>query len=163
MADENKEMIAYEDAIQLVRGAIEDRATWFHLLTKQMTEAGVDAEAIARKAIREFGCLKSDKMVATDDMEYFIKQFAHKLVFNVFGMEIVEVTQDKAIVQFHKCPLVDAWKRLGCSPERVDYLCDWAVEGDYGVMKNFPSFEFTPEQRLATGAACCRMVFTRKA
>lgn len=164
MPDNKKleEQITYGEAIRLMRGAIEDRATWFHLLTKEMAAAGVDPEPIARRAIREFGCLKSNRMVPTANMEEFIRQFTGGPVHEVFAMDVVECTEDQAVVQFHYCPLVEAWKKLGCPPDRVDYLCQWAVEGDYGVMSNFPDFAFNPEMRLAAGDAHCKMVFTRK-
>lgn len=163
MSDAKKEdLIPYSEAVTLVRGAIEDRATWFYLLIKEAEKQGYNAEDFARRAIREFGCLKSSKMVSTESMEAFVKQFAHKLVYNAFQMEIVSCTEDQAELRFHYCPLVESWKKLGVSPERIDSLCEWAVEGDYGVMNNFPALEFDPALRLAAGHDYCKMVFTRK-
>ncbi|HEY3364980.1 MAG TPA: L-2-amino-thiazoline-4-carboxylic acid hydrolase [Symbiobacteriaceae bacterium] len=157
-----EDMITYAEAVNLVRGAIEDRATWFHLLTQEADRLGYNAEEFARKAIRDFGCLKSNKMVPTESMEEFVEQFAHKLVYNAFEMEVVSCTEDRAELHFHYCALAEAWKKLGLSPDRIDTLCQWAVEGDYGVMNNFPALEFDPALRIAAGHDHCKMVFTRK-
>lgn len=154
--------IPYSEAVQLVRNAIEDRATWFDLLTKEAEAQGLDPEPLARKAIHKFGQLKSNKMVRTDNMEEFMKQFANELVTHVFEMEVVKAEEDEAEVRFHYCPLVEAWKKNGNPAERIDKLCQWASEGDYGLMANFPDFEFNPEKTLAAGHSYCKMVFTRK-
>lgn len=154
--------IPYSEAVNLVRSAIEDRATWFDLLTKEAQALGLDPEPLARQAIHKFGQLRSNKMTQTDNMEEFIKQFASELVTHVFEMELVKVEENEAEVRFHYCPLVEAWKKQGNSAEQVDKLCQWACEGDYGLMANFPAFEFNPEKRLAAGDSYCRMLFTRK-
>ena len=36
----------------------------------------------------------------------------------------------KLSVEFHYCPLVAAWKKLGASDEECAVLCDIAMDGD---------------------------------
>ncbi|MFM1651758.1 L-2-amino-thiazoline-4-carboxylic acid hydrolase [Brevibacillus sp. B_LB10_24] len=162
MSNQRTDVIPYNEAVRMVRNAIEDRATWFDLLTKEAVAAGVDPEPIARRAIQRFGYLKSHKMIQTESMEEFVSQFANELVSQVFEMDVKEVMGDHAVVHVHYCPLVESWKKNGNTDEQIDNLCKWAVEGDHGLMENFPDFQFTPEKRIAAGDGYCRFVFNRK-
>ena len=39
----------------------------------------------------------------------------------------------KLSVDFHYCPLVAAWKKLGATDEECAVLCDIAMDGDRGI------------------------------
>lgn len=162
MAQRN-DVIPYSEAVAMVRAAIEDRAAWFDYLTKEALAAGADPEVVARRAIQKFGFMKSSKkMEQTSSMEEFVKQFAGELVAHVFEMDVVKLENDEAEVHLHYCPLVESWKKNGNSPEEINTMCEWVTEGDYGMMQNFPDFEFSPVKRIAAGDAYCRFLFTRK-
>ncbi|MBC9786346.1 L-2-amino-thiazoline-4-carboxylic acid hydrolase [Heliobacterium chlorum] len=151
-------------SIDTLRQAFQDRASWYYLLLKEAAARGYDAEAIAKSAIYAFGVDKGKKMESTDDLNRFLEQFANPVVRSVFDMRVAELTDSQLVVEFHRCPLVDAWKeRHGCTVEETDKLCDWAVQGDHGLMANFPGIEFSPEKRIGAGETYCRMVFRKKA
>lgn len=154
------EKLPVTEAVDHVRKAIEDRAKWFYLLLTEAKEEGYEVEEFARRAIFEFGCMKADKMTETKDMEEFINQFTADLGEEIFAMEVKELESNKAVMEFNYCPLVEAWKKLGCSAEELDYLCDWAVEGDKGMMSKFPVIELDIKTRLGAGDECCTLVFT---
>ncbi|MBM7867608.1 hypothetical protein GTO89_13265 [Heliobacterium gestii] len=150
-------------SLETVRQAFQDRATWFYLLLDEAQAMGVDAETLAKKAIFRYGQMKGQAMEPTAEMEKLIAQFARPTSQAIFEMKIVEVTPEQAVIEFHRCPLVDAWReRHGCDVKETDRLCDWAVQGDRGIMACFPDFEFIPEKRIGAGDACCRMVFRKK-
>lgn len=162
MTEKNNEVIPYSEAVRLVRNAIEDRAAWYDLLTKEAEAAGADPETVARRAIHTFGRLRGGKMESTESLEKFISQFANKLLTEVFEMELVKLDEEEAELRLHHCPLVESWKKSGNPPERIDALCRWAVEGDHGLMENFPEIGYDPETRIAEGAPYCKFIFSRK-
>ena len=51
----NKPSITDDAKTNMLRAAIEHRATWFFLLLDQIKKKGIDPEEIARKAIYECG------------------------------------------------------------------------------------------------------------
>ncbi|AJY77979.1 L-2-amino-thiazoline-4-carboxylic acid hydrolase [Paenibacillus beijingensis] len=156
------DVIPYSEAVTMVRNAIEDRAAWFDLLTKEAEAVGAEPETIARRAIQRFGFLKSQKMIQSDNLEEFVKQFASELVANVFEMSVERVETDEAEIHLHYCPLVESWKKGGNSDEHIDTLCQWAIEGDHGLMLGFPEFEYKAEKRIAAGDGYCKFIFSRK-
>lgn len=151
------------EVVEYVRKAVDDRATWFYLLTEQARAAGVDPESIARRAVFQFGCMKGAKLEPTGDIREFIDGFASEVSKGVFAMELKEIDDTRAVLEFNYCPLVEAWKRLGGSPQDLDALCDWAMEGDRGVMENFPAIIMAIASRIGAGDKCCRLVFTKNA
>ena len=59
------------------------------------------------------------------------------------------------------CPLVEAWRELGCDPGEIDLLCDIAMEGDRGrAAYHGISSEIT--HRIAKGDMYCCLVSDEK-
>jgi len=52
-------------------------------------------------------------------------------------MKIRECSDDKFSIDFHYCPLVKAWQKMGLSDERIAILCDTAMCGDRGIAAQF--------------------------
>ena len=77
-------------------------------------------------------------------------------------MEAVKIEDDQSIIKFFHCPLVEAWEKMGCSPEEVAHLCDLACYGDFGMASVFPNLSLEFKQLLARGEECCEMVITKK-
>ena len=146
--------------VQYLREAIADRAIWFYLLIEELKKEEYPAEKIARRAIFNFGCLKAEKMKDTNELKTFIGEFTASPGQEVFAMEVKELDSQRAVLEFQHCPLVKAWQDLGCTVEETDYLCEWAVEGDYGVISQFPDFDLDIESRIGAGAKCCRLIIT---
>jgi hypothetical protein len=78
-------------------------------------------------------------------------------------MEVVAQDAERYHLDFHYCPLVSAWKKLGASEEEIQQLCDIAMEGDRGTADQFPAFEFRLGKTIAEGQEVCQIRFDNKA
>jgi hypothetical protein len=150
-----------EQHIKDLREAIEHRATWFYFLIEEAQKRGLEPD-FARDAIFRCGCFHgSHKYTKTDDLEKFAPEFANDNVRGIFDMD-VQTTPEKMNIEFHYCPLVNAWKKLTDDPKRIEMLCDIAMDGDRGIASAFPAFEFHLGKTIAKGAPICEVCFTKK-
>jgi hypothetical protein len=151
--------------VQEVRKAIEHRATWMYLLLKEARERGLDWDDFARPAIHMTGCLggqtRRDKMKDQSSLEEFSTVFAGEISRKVFEMEVLAADEERYHLDFHYCPLVKAWEKLGVSPEEIEKLCDIAMEGDRGTADQFPAFQFSLGWTIAKGDAVCQIRFDK--
>ena len=149
-----------------VRKAIEHRATWMYLLLKEARQRGLDWDDFARPAIYQTGCLggreRREKMADPGDMGEFSTVFAGEVSRGVFEMEVLKADGEGYHLDFHYCPLVSAWKKLGASPEEIGQLCDIAMEGDRGMADQFPDFEFRLGKTIAQGHEVCQIRFDKR-
>lgn len=150
-----------EQHIQDLRDAFEHRATWFYYLVEEAKKRGL-SEDFARDAIRSCGCFHgNNKYTKTDDLEKFSVEFANENVRGVFEMD-VDAKPDKMNIEFHYCPLVNAWKKLTNDSKEIECLCDIAMDGDRGIASTFPDFEFHLGKTIAKGDDICEVCFTKK-
>ena len=165
---ENKEccctdtMVAEKELTEAIRLAIQDRATWFYLLLKEIKAAGGDPDSVAQKAIFTFGQGKGKKIGKATTPQEFFDGIATKNASLAFAMEPGEVTEDRGYYRFHHCALVDAWKQLGCTSDEVAHLCELAKCGDFGVVSNFPELELSFNGVIAEGKPYCELIITKK-
>jgi len=150
-----------EELTDAVRGCIKDRAVWFYLLLQEAKEQGSDSDEIAKKAIFKFGQMKGKKIGDAQSPREFFDGIATKNASLAFAMEEVKVEENQGTYRFHHCALCDAWRELGCSPEEVNELCLLAMEGDFGVVSNFP-LDLKFNSTIADGSDYCEMVITKK-
>lgn len=154
-----------EKVVQEVRKAIEHRATWMYLLLKEARERGLDWDEFARPAIWTTGCLggqnRREKMVNPDSLAEFATVFAGETSRQVFEMEVVAQDEMRYHLDFHYCPLVKAWEKLGANPEEIQQLCDIAMEGDRGTADQFPAFSFSLGKTIAEGEGVCQIRFDK--
>lgn len=148
--------------VNVNRNAIEHRATWFYLLLDETRKSGNDFEKIGRAAIHRCGCFHgSEKMFKnckdSSDMNEFMKVFADDTGEKTFEMEIIECTTDKLSIDFHYCPLVAAWQKLGASDEEIALLCDIAMDGDRGIISQFEGYRFALDGVIAKGNPVCKI------
>lgn len=155
-----------EILVREIRKAIEHRATWMYLLLVEARERGLDWDEFARPAIRATGAIhggiKRDKMADPSDMEELSQTFAAGISRKVFEMKVVAADAEKYHLDFHYCPLVSAWKKLGATPEEIEQLCDIAMEGDRGIAAQFPDFKFSLGETIAEGHPVCQIQFDKK-
>ncbi|MEG1564881.1 MAG: L-2-amino-thiazoline-4-carboxylic acid hydrolase, partial [Bacteroides sp.] len=95
----------------------------------------------------------------SEDCRVFKEVFLPELGLKTFEMQ-TEQTEDEVLVIFHYCPLVNAWKKLGFSDERIAKLCDIAMEGDRGIAAN-NELKFELGDTIASGCATCKMTMSR--
>jgi len=79
----------------------------------------------------------------------------------IFEMKFLKLDDDAFDVDFHYCPLVNAWQKQGCSEGEIDKLCDWAMEGDRGIAEAF-GCELDLQKTIAKGDGVCQIRFKRK-
>ena len=142
---------------ELLRGAIEHRAVWAALLIEEAKKHGLDTE-FAHDALRSCGVFHGNhKYTKTDDLEKFAPEFANPDVVDVFEMELKENNAEHLHIDFHYCPLVAAWKKLGLPEEELPELCDIAMDGDRGIISTFDQFTFNLGKTIAKGDDVCEI------
>ena len=146
----------------LLRGAIEHRATWYALMIAQAQKAGLD-KSFAGKAVFSCGQFHGkSKYPRTDDLKVFADAFANQDVVNCFEMEILKNDGEHLDIDFHYCPLVEAWKKLGIPEEEMPALCDMAMDGDRGIISTYDNFEFALGKTIAKGDDVCEIRINKK-
>ena len=157
----NKPNIVGDKRTDGLRAAIEHRATWFYLMIKAARERGLDA-SFAREAIFNCGCFHGEnKFPRTSDIKTFADAFANENAVEIFEMD-VKTTDEALDIDFHYCPLVEAWRKLGVADEDVSELCDIAMEGDRGIVSKYGDFEFKLGKTIAQGNKVCEIRIYKK-
>ncbi len=151
-----------EELTSAVRSAIEDRGIWFYLLIKAAKRQGVDVEKMAEEAITEFGRMKGEKMGAAENPGEFVLKLSTGHANEAFEMERVQHDKDKGVLKFRYCALVESWKKLGCDPQEVSWLCKLARCGDYGVVSCSPGLKLEFPNLLSEEDAYCELVVTKE-
>ena len=145
------------DRINLLRNAIEHRATWAYLLIDEAKKRGLDT-SFAHDAIKRCGVFHGlNKFPRTDDLKEFAAAFANQDVVDAFEMEIKENSDEHLHIDFHYCPLVSAWLKLGVKEEEIAELCDIAMDGDRGIISTYPKFKFELGKTIAKGDDLCEI------
>jgi len=146
-----------------VRAAVEDRATWFYLLLKEFNGGGEIREVPeAARAIFRFGQMKGNRMPPAKTPGEWAGNLISPVGQQVFEQKLVKAGDDEAVLEFSYCPLVEAWRKLGATPQEVADLCKMARCGDHGRISPF-ELELTFEKLLAEGDDRCKLVVRKKA
>jgi hypothetical protein len=146
------------------RAQIEHRATWMGLIYDELVQAGVDAEPIMRRAIKRCGRIHGEglKKACSNDQDCgaFGKVFLSDLVIDTFAMHPITADKDNLNVDFHYCPLISAWRKLGFDDETCALLCDIAMEGDRGIAESM-GLTLELKETIAQGCSDCKLHFHR--
>ena len=147
-----------EETVKRVREAIKDRATWFALLYRSYSKVlpPKEVERAAREAIYEFGRLKGKKDGRKISPEEWVEKHMSKGSGEVFESRILK-EKDFSEQRMTFCPLVEAWKELGCSDKEIDLFCDIAMEGDRG-RADYHGIPYEIRERLGKGDSFCRLL-----
>ncbi len=153
-------------AVSALRGAIEHRATWFYLLLDEARKRGLDWDDFARSAVGRCGHFHGEKKIKDkckdyENMTEFLKVFIGEEQAKVLELEVAEETEDYLCMDFHYCPLVTAWQKLGCSDEEIAHMCDIAMDGDRGIAEEV-GFDLKISRKIAEGDDTCRLEFSKK-
>ena len=150
-----------EEAIKRVREAIKDRATWFALLYQSFSKIlpPKEVEKMAREAIYQFGVLKGKKDGKKMSPEEWVDKHMTKGSGEVFESRIAkEADYSEQCMTF--CPLVEAWKELGCTDKEIDLFCDIAMEGDRGRAE-YHGIPWEIPKRLGKGDSYCQLILKK--
>lgn len=155
------------DLAEVNRAQIEHRATWMGLIYDEMLQAGLDAEPMIRRAIKRCGLIHGDRIKercssswdCTDFKDAFLGT-ERSVVAQTFQMKNIQADPEQVGVDFHYCPLLSAWQKLGFDDERCANLCDMAMDGDRGIAEAM-GLTLELEETLANGDAACKLRFRR--
>lgn len=144
-----------------IREQLEHRAMWLAVLTDAAEEKGLKIEDYAGGAINRVGVIQGKQLSGgSKDFRTLKKNLFGGFARKVFEMRIVESTEDKLYIDFHYCPLVKAWQKMGYDDERIRKLCDSAMCGDRGIIAQFGG-KLNLEQTIAEGCDVCKIRFVR--
>lgn len=146
------------------RAQIEHRAVWMGIIYDEMVKAGIDAESIIRRAVKRCGRIHGEQLKnKCKDLQNcveFRKVFLSDLVCYTFDIHSINADKNNMRLDFHYCPLVEAWRKLGFDNETCTLLCDMAMEGDRGIAE---VMELTLDisETIAQGCSQCTLHFCK--
>jgi len=150
------------DLAAVNRGQIEHRATWMGLIYDEMKKAGIDGEAVIRRAIRRCGNLHGERFKAQcrdpANAAEFREVFLPDLGVQTFNMDGIRADHDNVETHFHYCALVSAWQKLGFDDETCALLCDMAMDGDRGIAEAM-GLTLDLTETIAAGCPACKLHF----
>ena len=149
--------------ISAIRGTLEHRAMWLYLLLDEAEKKGLTWEDFAGAAVGRCGCIQGAELrqkAGTTSLKGLQKTLFNLPARMVFEMDLLACDDDHMSLDFHHCPLVAAWQKLGCTTEEIGRLCDIAMDGDRAIAQ---SFGCTLElgDVIAKGGKTCQLRFTR--
>lgn len=155
----NKEMVTKDEMLTKVRAAIEDRGAWFALLYDEFCKLLPEEQVIeaSRKAIYKYGEAKVAKDPEPFHAKDWVIRHKEKGSADVFD-SLIEYDDEKATQQMRKCPLVDAWNKMGYAPEKVDLFCDIAMDGDRARADGHEGVTMELYETIGKGCDFCRLV-----
>jgi hypothetical protein len=174
----NNTQSSIDEMAAVNRKQIEHRATWMALIYDEMVKAGIDGEAIIRRAIKRCGQIHGENLKKRCDdpnnIEDFKKAFLSDVGMKTFEMQVVndvaskEATSNKATsketasfnIDFHFCALVNAWKKLGLDDKTCALLCDMAMDGDRSIAEVM-GLQFKLGRTIAQGCPDCQLRFRK--
>jgi hypothetical protein len=78
---------------------------------------------------------------------------------DAFGHEIVQEHAEYVLLRLNNCPLVEAWKEAGLTPEEQKNLCDIAYQVDFGKFEA-AGYQLVFNCRIADSCKSCDMKVT---
>ncbi len=149
--------------IKAIRDLFEHRALWLYLLYDEANKEGINFEVIARRAINRCGIYQGTNLTNkgnSNSLKNLRKNLFGFVGQKVFEMDIIESTDTTLSVDFHYCPLVNAWKKQNCSDKDIEILCDIAMCGDRGIAETFGATIDLPKT-IAKGDQVCELRFRK--
>ncbi len=168
---ENKSKIVNVSKTQfapaLAYRAAQQTYTKRNYMTKQEAAAqGIDLTPVTKEVQRKASIASAEEIVSrmedkTDVGEYIAKMFKGPIGYEAYEVEVVESNHDKVDLEYHYCPLVQAWQSLGLPDEEIAALCDAAMVGD-SIMAETAGFDLDIQKTIARGDCVCKLVYTQK-
>lgn len=147
--------------IAKVREQLEHRAMWLALLCDEAKSKGIDYEEFGRAATYNCGCFQGKNLNdGGQSFKTLKKNLFTKAAQWVFEMKVKEVSDDKLSIDFHYCPLVKAWQKMGYDDNQIAKLCDTAMCGDRGIASQFGG-KLNLEKVIAKGDPICQIRFVK--
>jgi len=150
-----------DGAVEKVRQAVKDRALYLALLYRSFSRElpPEKAEKLAREAIHEYGRFKGSRDGGKITPREWVEGHVARGAGAVFESRIL-IEDDRCEQQMTYCPLMEAWKELGCTPEEIDLLCDIAMEVDRGRAA-YHGIQCEIAERMGKGDSFCRLILSK--
>lgn len=142
--------------------SFKNRAIIYHKIFAALREELGDARAeeVLKRAIYERGCDKGPTLAqfAPADFEGLREAFLGGIPDEgrMFGPEVLRCDAEGLDIQFHRCPLKEAWQEAGLADDEVARLCRIAARVDNGLFES-AGFSFFAETYQPGGEGCCRL------
>lgn len=78
---------------------------------------------------------------------------------DAFGHEIIQEHTDYVLLRLNGCPLVEAWKESGLSPDEQKAMCDIAYQVDFGKFET-AGYRLAFNCRISDNCKSCDMKVT---
>ena len=136
-------------------------------MTKKEAEAqGIDLAPVSKEVQRKASVAMAEDIVSrmedkTDIDEFIKKMFKGPIGYAAFEVDVVESGHDKVDLEYHYCPLVQAWQSMGLSDEEIAAMCDSAMVGD-SITAETAGFDLDIQKTIARGDGVCKLVYTQK-
>lgn len=142
------------------------RACTMAMMLDEAIAAGARGTEHARRAVYKYGRFGGQdikrKMKNPDDLEEFAEYFGVGLDANIYEMERLAQDERRLYIDFHYCPYVAEWLKIGRGHEEIGELCEIAMEGDRAIGDTFDAFSFTLGETIARGGRVCQIRFDKK-
>jgi hypothetical protein len=149
-------------------GSFRNRAILYHLIFDELRkELGAErAEAVLSRAIYQRGeQIGAEKFArfSPDDLNGLIAAFLGGIPDNgqMFRPEVIRSDSEGVDIQFHACPLRNAWQEAGLAAEEVATLCRIAARIDNGTFES-AGFDFSADTWTPGSGDCCFLHIRKK-
>lgn len=147
-----------------IREQREHRAIWMYYLTDEARKKGLESSDYAPDAIKRCGlyqgALLKEKGKKGDSLKGLKRSLFSIFAQVIFEMRIKQCDDNHLYIDFHYCPLVKGWQKIGCTDEEIRKLCDHAMCGDKGIANSF-GCELDLPKTIARGDDICQIRFYR--
>lgn len=147
-----------------LRADLNQRGLWLYNFLQTAREQGIDPDKYIRKAMFQCGCMRGVKQIPpTDSLVEFTRHYVTDGGRKAYEIDVPVCTEEKVVINSTYCPMVELWRELtGNDEAEVDYLCDLWLDGDRGVLHNFPEFAFEIKQTIPKGDPLCSLEIVKK-
>jgi hypothetical protein len=147
---------------QQLYDSFKNRAMLYFLIFDELRqEIGQERAAeIMKRAIYKRGFQKGAKYAgfAPNDLQGLCDRFVGGIPDDgaMFSPEVKRCDADGLDIDFHRCPLKDAWKEAGLSDADCETICEIAAAVDTGMFEG-AGFDFTAETWKPGQDDCCHL------
>ncbi len=151
--------------IEQLRGALKSRALVYAAMYEEIAaEFGADkAREICKRAIYKRGEAIAAVFAphAPADLAGLKQTFLNFIPQGeqLFAPEVVQCNAQELEIQFHRCPLKEAWQEAGYEGATLENLCDIGGVVDYGTFEK-AGFSIRSETWRSGREGCCRLHIT---
>jgi hypothetical protein len=144
---------------------IKNRAKiYIHIYRELSKEVGREkAVGILKRALyargREKGLQLAARIAAPDLHKLAIAFMEGNADMDAFGHEIVQEHSDYVLLRLNRCPLVEAWKEAGLTPDEQKDMCDIAYQVDFGKFET-AGYKLGFNCRIADSCKSCDLKVT---